>query len=318
MKDHLRYACLVLHRHRLWSVLALLLMSLTPSYGATQSLTIAADDQFEFAGAYFSSGEYYRAIGEYERFIFFFPGDPRVEKAMHRIAMSYYRGRQFTDAISSFQRLTDRYHDTELATHSHLMISECFLRSKQPAQALARLNGLLAIDDDAGTRDEVNYRIAWIYLEQGSWEMARTFLGKIGSANRTKYQVQQLHAALGEENLPGMKNPRLAGILSVMPGAGYAYLGRYRDAFTALLFNGGIIFASVTAFEDDNPALGGLLAFVGTGFYSGNIFGSVSGAHKHNRNRTGQFLDRLKNNTKIHLSADGRQEGVRVTLRYAF
>jgi len=284
----------------------------------TPVLAISADRQFRFAEEHFDSGEFYRAIGEYQRFLFFFPEDDRAGTAMHRIAMSYYRGQRFTDAIGSFERLISRFPAIDLAVHSRLMISECFSQSKQPARALANLHNLLAMAEDPDVRDEASYRAAWIHLEQASWESARSFLDRISLPNRTRYGLRRLSASLVEENRPALKDPETAGFLSILPGAGYAYLGRYRDAFTALVVNGGLIYAATRAFVDGNPALGGVVAFAGTGFYFGNIFGAVSSTHKYNRDQTARFIDRLKADTKIQLSADARERSVWVSLRVVF
>ena len=78
---------------------------LPPSSFAGPVITIDADRQFKFAGRYFRAGEYYRAIGEYERFICFFPGDARNELALYKIGLSYFKGEKFEEAINAFNAL---------------------------------------------------------------------------------------------------------------------------------------------------------------------------------------------------------------------
>jgi len=286
--------------------------------GRNARLTITAEQQFAFAEKYFLSGEYYRAIGEYERFLFFFSEDPRQETAMHRIGMAYFRGEQYADAINAFNRLIDRFNDTKLAVNVYLMISECHSRLNQPAQALANLQSLLSLSDDTSIQDEAYCRIGWLHVEMAAWEKARSVFARVSPAGRDKYRLQRLHEELKGNERIQTKSPGAAGFLSILPGAGYAYLGRYRDALTAFLVNGGLIYGAITAFEDDNPALGGVVTFVGSGFYFGNIFGAMSGAHKHNRSQTMSFIERLKANTKIHISADRRRKKVWLAIRYNF
>ena len=290
----------------------------SPDAGASSALVISADGQFAFAEKYFSSGEFYRAIGEYERFIHFFPDDDRLERAMHRIGMSYYRGERFADAISAFREVIETFGETDLAVNAYLMISEAHTHLNQPARALANLHDLVSLSNDTNVKDEAYYRTGWIHLEMAAWDKARSYFDRIGPPNRSKYRLQRLSAELEGESTIDKKHPKLAGFSSILPGAGYAYLGRYRDALTAFLLNGGLIYAAVTAFEDDNPALGGVVSFIGSGFYFGNIFGAVSSAHKYNRNQTVGFIERLKANTRIHLSADCRRQGVLVSLKYLF
>ena len=54
----------------------------------------------------------------------------------------------------------------------------------------------------------------------------------------------------------------------------------------------GLMLAAYTAFEDGNTARGAVVSFVGAGFYSGSIYGSVSAAHKYNHAQRRQILDR--------------------------
>jgi len=58
-----------------------------------------ADKLYGFAEKLFSDGEYFRAISEYKRFLFYYPGDTRQEKASLRIAESYYRAKRWAEAV---------------------------------------------------------------------------------------------------------------------------------------------------------------------------------------------------------------------------
>jgi len=78
------------------------------------SIIISPDKQFNFAEHYFSKKDYLTAVAEYNRFIYFFPKNQKVETAMYRIGMSYYLGGHFKEAVTSFNALIDRYVDTDL------------------------------------------------------------------------------------------------------------------------------------------------------------------------------------------------------------
>jgi hypothetical protein len=121
------------------------------------------------------------------------------------------------------------------------------------------------------------------------------------------------------------KIPGLAGTLSLIPGAGYLYLGRYRDAATAFLLNAALIGATWEAFDNGNEILGGLLGVVEAGFYSGNIYGSVSSAHKYNRDQVQEFIDGLgslamgkKRHSSTGIQAFARRDRVGVMLRLRY
>jgi hypothetical protein len=123
---------------------------------------------------------------------------------------------------------------------------------------------------------------------------------------------------LSRDPLYPTKSPRLAGFLSVLPGAGFAYCGRYRDALAAFLLNAGLILAACESFDNDNEALGAVIAFVGAGFYGGNIYGAVSSAHKYNRSSRQRFLEDLHSRTGVTLSLLPERRAIAVGLRYRF
>jgi tetratricopeptide (TPR) repeat protein len=289
------------------------------SQGASDpSLTLNPDKQFNYAQELFSAKDYLTAVNEYKRFIYFFPKDERVELAMFQIGQSYFLGRQFDEAVKSFKKLTDRDFETEYSIKSYFKISEIYIALKAFDLALINLNNLIMITKDENIRDEAYYRIGWIYIETASWDNARHYFEKISIKNRNKFRLERLADELDKETLIPQKDPKLAGFLSIIPGGGYLYCERYQDALIAFLLNGGLILAAYESFDKGHGALGGLITFVGFGFYAGNIYGAVTSAHKFNRKETGQFIDKLKKNTRVNLSADLENKSVCLSFRFSF
>lgn len=305
------------HFHTL--IFFLFLFSFLPS--AASALEIDADSQFEFAEQYFSDKEYEKAVAEYERFLHFFPKDGRVEAAMHKVGMAYFESRKFEAAIHAFGKLLETSDFSlglsDLEKQAHFMISESHMKLNQPGLALSNLRNLRMLADETELEDECAYRIGWIYLETASWDKARESFGQISPENRDKYQLERLLAGLEEKSAIRQKSPLTAGLLSIVPGGGYLYCGRYRDALASFLVNGALMYAAYESFENDNEALGGIIGFVELGFYTGNIYGSVASAHKYNRSQTSRFIEKLKENTKVGFSA-GREKGFMLSFHYAF
>jgi TolA-binding protein len=286
---------------------------------STNPLTILnADKQFKYAQDLFSAKDYLTAAVEYKRFVYFFPKDPRVEPAMYRIGMCHFLGGHYQEAISAFEKLTEQYFDTEYSIKSYYRISEAYIKLKAFGQALIDLNNLVTITHNEDAKDEAYYRIGWIYIETASWDEARRYFNKISAKNRRKFELEKLSAELNKETAIPKKNPTLAGVLSIVPGGGYLYCERYQDALISFLWNGGLIYAAYESFDKGQGALGGVISFVAFGFYSGNIYGSISSAHKYNRKKIGQFIHHLKNDVKINLSADMRNQGISLSLQWSF
>jgi hypothetical protein len=55
------------------------------------------------------------------------------------------------------------------------------------------------------------------------------------------------------------KSPVLAGLFAVVPGGGFLYTGRIKDAAAAFLLNAGLGLAAWKAFDQGNPALGAVV-----------------------------------------------------------
>jgi tetratricopeptide (TPR) repeat protein len=281
-------------------------------------LIIDADKQYELADHYFTNQDFSRAITEYQRFIYFFPQNERTELAMFKIGLAHFKSRYFNKAIQTFQELIDQYGETELGIKSYFMISEGYAASNLFDAAIANLNNLATLSDDADIRDEAYYRIGWLYIETASWEDADRYFSKISPLNRDKYRIQSLSADLLNEKFIPEKNPGVAGVLSVVPGAGYVYTERYQDALIAFLLNGVLFYAAYESFDEDLNALGGILTVVGLGFYAGNIYGAVSSAHKYNRTQTVRFIEELKQNHKLNLSSGVGRKGFHLTVKLPF
>jgi tetratricopeptide (TPR) repeat protein len=281
-------------------------------------LVLHPDKQFNYAQDLFSAKDYFTAVNEYKRFIYFFPKDKRVELAMFQVGMSYFLGGHFKEAVSSFKKLTEQYFETEYSIKSYFKISEAYMALRAFDLALINLNNLITITKNENIKDEAYYRIGWIYIETASWDTARHYFDKISPKNRNKFKLEKLAAELDKETLIPKKDPKLAGFLSIIPGGGYVYCERYQDALIAFLLNGGLMLAAYESFDDGNGALGGLLSFVGVGFYAGNIYGAVTSAHKFNQKETGKFIYRLKKNTKVNFSANPANKSVCLSLRFSF
>ena len=289
-----------------------------PSYAAT-TVTIDADKQFQYAEQLYSQKKYMIAIAEYERFVYLFPGDGRVPESRYQIGMAYYSARWYTEAIQSFSDLIDT-EGVRSAYHarSFFMVAESQLRLKRRSPALTTLHTLVTLSDDTDVTDEANYRMGWIFLETADWEKARTYFQKISHQNHVKYRLADLIRDLESAGDIHHKSPGTAGVLAILPGAGYLYCNRPRDALISFLLNGGLIYAAYEAFDNDMIALGSVITFVEIGFYSGNIYGSISSAHKYNRDQDRRFVDRLKENLKINLSSRPENKGFELSLQYRF
>jgi len=297
--------------------LALLLSTLMVRdvHGQT-TIVIKADDQFQFAQRYFEREEYYRAVGEYERFIYFFPQDPRVALARYKIGLSYLNGERFTEAVQAFDAVIEKHGDTDLAIKSYFNLSEAYIMLKQFGNALAALDSLIKQCSDLDAKDQAYYKQGWIYLEMDEWEKAQASFDKISPKNRDTYRLKQLSEDISKREFLKIKNPATAGWLAVIPGAGHLYCERYRDALIAFLLNGAMIYAAYEAFDHGNEGLGGLITFFEIGLYAGNSYSAVNSAHKYNRKQKDDFFQYLKDHSMLQASVMRLDKAQALALSY--
>lgn len=272
-----------------------------PALPAAQ-LTIDADSQYRYAQSRLDAGAFDEAIVEFNRFIFFFPADTRLPRARFQTGMAHFGARQYQAAAAIFNMQTKDYTGLPLENEAFFMLSRSHARQGMIEQAMLDLHNLLTLASDPDVIDQARYELGWLHVDQGQWNKADQAFSRITAVNQDRFQVSSLQQALVRSDTIATKNPTTAGFLSIVPGGGQLYCGRYRDALTAFVINAGLIWAAWESFDNELYALGGVITFVGFGFYAGNIYGAVSSAHKYNRDRIGEFREDLHRYKQMPLS----------------
>jgi len=268
-------------------VIILLVMSITagPACSEPRTLTITDELQIGLADAFLDEGEYYRAITEYKKFLYFFPDSPRADYARLQIGMAYYRGGECPQAIEAFAKVRQNYPSGYFATAAFYE-GVCRSRLKNPQAAEDDFSRVLAVDPVAPEAAEALAGLSLVALDREDWAGSRRALQRLAD----NYS-QTLQGAVAREALPLLdeaetrprKSPAAAGVMSaIVPGSGYAYAGRPRDGLMAFLINGLFIAGTVVAIEDENYPAAALIGGIGLPFYLGNIYGGVNAAHKWN------------------------------------
>ncbi len=87
------------------------------------------------------------------------------------------------------------------------------------------------------------------------------------------------------------KNPRVGGLLGMIPGMGYAYAGEYANAFRSLLLNSLFIFGMVDTARNNHWGGFAVITFFEITWYSGSIYGGIDASHRYNKRRMQVALD---------------------------
>jgi len=293
----------------------------TPNEGVTRQMVINADMQFEYALKQFRDKDYETAVVELKRFVHFFPDDKRVLEARFTTGLSLsYLGR-FHQSAKVFNQIIKEGGDASFVEDSYFMQSRAFIGMGNEGYARVVLQNLLVLSEDKKAGDKIYSLLADLDVQSskgvdiGSLEAARKNLLTISDQGADAFRREKRLKTLDKALASPEKNPTLAGVLAIIPGGGFLYCQRPRDALVSFLLNTGLILGSYTAFDHDNPALGGVIAFIGTGFYSGNIYGSVTAAHRYNQNTKVKILGK---EFSLDADADLNNKSWMIGLKYAF
>ena len=274
-------------------VIILLFFFISVSFSKT--ITINDDRQFALAKKYMIDGDFDLSVSEFKKFIVFFPNDSRIEEAHYNISLAYFKGKAFLRSIKESEKLLDKFPFGAFSSKAYILIAENhkFLGNFKNLKGV--MYNFIASAKNNNEKDEAYYQYAWFLFEIGEYQEGKKYLLKISKTNQEKYNLKTLNKKLLLLNRLSKKDPKIAGTLALIPGLGFAYCNRYKDALVAFLFNAGLIFGASKAFENNNTALGAIVGVVELGFYTGNVYGSISSAHKYNKKQKNLFFKILKN-----------------------
>lgn len=267
----------------------LIIMSINPCSGSeSKGIYIDADMQYEYAQQCFNDNDPSLALVELKRFTHFFPGDKRVPAALFLTGKAYYDLKKYDEAVNTFETFLFPFSEDKLVIESYFMIAKTFEKMGKEGRAETVLQNLLLLTDEIPTKDRVHATLGWMALKQSQsmdprdLERAAVNINKISSARAQEYSRDRVNETISSLQLIKKKSPTIAGLSAVFPGMGFLYCERYQDALVSFLLNTALILAAHESFDNGNPALGGVITFVEAGFYAGNIYGSISSAHKFN------------------------------------
>jgi len=273
---------------------------------------------YKFSLDLFEAGEYYRAITEAKRYISIFPQGKNIEDAHKLIGDSYLMAKEFSDAIHAYDKFIIKF-PTSPYTNQILFNKAICLVKKKDYKKAGRLFQEIIDKSDPQKKDE---SILWkilLLIQRNKFEEIKKLLddkfirqqieGKIGIIERTIYVKRNIR----------YKSPELAGVMStILPGSGQFYNERYKDGIYSFILNALFICGAYKAFDDDNYAVGGILTIFEAGWYTGNIYSAVNGAHKYNRKIDEDIFKKSMENFELLEHEIRRTPNISIMFRFYF
>jgi tetratricopeptide (TPR) repeat protein len=197
------------------------------------SITRGQDDfsiQFNYANNLFSNKQYYDAITEYKRLLFFDSTKIYQYEANLKIGESYKAGSKYDDAIKyfSFSELNARNVDEIFESKTQIIRVNILRRTTDRALQLC---DELEKDERFSTKsDSIYYWRGWALMFADDWNNAAKTFAKINPNHELKL--------LAERTDDAKVSVTFARVISyILPGAGAIYTGKILSGFLSLGWN---------------------------------------------------------------------------------
>lgn len=249
---------------------------------------------FAFAQSLFAAGEYYRAIGEFQRFLFFQSGHPLTSEAQLTIGLAFFCGERWLQAFEVFRRITGTAPDSARRAEAALWMAETHARGGDQMEAIRLFHELIRQYPESVIAQRAAYLIGWGYLRQRRWTEARDAFAQVDTTSPYHASGDRLAAALTTPPELPHRSPTVARILStVLPGTGQIYTGHTLDGLIGLGVHGALIAGSIGAVGAGLEGAAGIGAFFTWGFYRTQMSNAATLANDFNAQAEERFIGQL-------------------------
>lgn len=229
--------------------------------------------QWEKAQALQASENYYDAVTEYERLLFFDHDGKYKYAANKEIGSCYFAGARLKESANAFTKALSAAAKPADAALTREMLIRVLLLDRQFSRAASQIN---LFEKDGAPAGEVAFWRGWLAIFLDDWEKAAGF-----------FALHDSSKFLHDFCLTVQKkkyNRNLAELLSVfLPGAGQLYTGNYTQGIISLGWNALWGYLAVKAFAADRVFDGAMISsLLWLRFYAGGYQSAGSEADEKN------------------------------------
>ncbi len=232
-------------------------------------------NQKEYADSLYLSQNYFDAIKEYKRLIFFDKENSFTYYSYSQIAKSYKYGGKFEDSYNYFSLALSVANSYKEVFDSKIEICRLNIiqkKIKNTHRILDELEKDSLFDD---FKNQIKFWRAWTFYFEMNFEKAHNLFDKLG-----KKDLSEQAKKLSEESYSVEK----AKILSmILPGAGQFYTNNYLSGFGSFAWNLLSGYLTINAFSNERIFDGIILSnFLWLRFYKGNLENAENFANQKN------------------------------------
>ncbi len=256
--------------------------------------------EYRIAMGFAKELDLYQAITAFKRALFLIPPKERSRKIEldYETLLCYYMGKKYDEVIYVFENSALAFADPSFPAYQDLLVIlfDCYLHKKEVEKAKKVLEYLQAYFPAVGEKLELSKNLLEGNLpaitacsSKPGYEYLKKLLNNYAEAKKSVTKAQALN--------------------SIIPGAGYLYLGQKQSAVTAFLLNGLFIGASYYFFANNNIPAGIIFTGFEAGWYFGGIYGAGEEAKFYNERTYERYATPVMNQQKLFPA---------LTLQYAF
>ena len=248
------------------------------------------DDQFKLAQQLYDNEDYYDAITELKRLLFFDQEEEYNYEATNLIGQCYKQGGKFTDAIRYFTLAEINAGNEDQLYHQKIEIVRVNILRRTTGQAFRILDSLKTDMGFKNKIDDINYWRGWAYMFADDWENAAATFAKIDPDHPLKKLAEKV-----DDNLYSAGFAK--AISYIIPGAGQFYTGQYVSGFLSLGWNVLWGYLAIKAFTANRIFDGVMISnFLFLRFYRGNLQNAENFALEKNLEISNEALHYLQYN----------------------
>ncbi len=247
------------------------------------------ETQLAWADKLFASNQYFDAITEYKRVLFFDEQNKLITRVNFRIAECYKAGAHFYEAIKYFALVEKNSLNDSILIEAKLEIIRCNILRKTTERALQLCSEIERDERFYSKRDEINYWRGWAFMFADDWESASKIFAETPANKELKLLCNQV--------IDAKVSVTFATVISyILPGAGQIYSGKILSGLMSFAWNLAAGYFTVNAFVA-NRAFDGIVIgeLVWLRFYRGNIENAKTFALEKNLEVSNKALKFLQN-----------------------
>lgn len=256
----------------------------------------APDNILKFADYLYDNGDYIRAAGEYQRYLYISPTKNINDSIYYKSTKALFRGGDYDQSLYLMQNFRLKYPQSEYLNKATIGQAIIRYHQKNYHKAIASARKITARQS---CRKQIIIGLSYLKLNKIDSAKFAIYHGDSSPDNslpdyeNCRENIKLLFDKITMAKSLPYKSPAKAGLLSaVIPGTGKIYCGRTSDGLYSLLLIGLSGWQAYDGFDSDGSksTKGWIFATLSSVLYLGNIYGSVVSAKIYNRRQYNDFL----------------------------